>query len=203
MRRIALITALALLALPAAALAKHIPFGSALSATPNKIEKEGVDSAYWNTNLPGTRRFKVPAKGKVGTIKVKGNIVGNNGPNVVHFQILHPIGNGRLKVMLTSGNNHLQRGGDKNHISTYHPINLCARKGDFVAFSVVGGQTKFQVFSNVAGSAIKSFTGAGGDNNGDTFKGTKHPGEELLMRTVLFTGTDAGICRNYNPSKRR
>jgi hypothetical protein len=195
-RRAALIAVLALAVLPASALAKHIPFGSSLSATPNHIESEGVDSAYWNTNLPGTRKFRVPAKGKIGTIKLKGNKVGSNGPNVVHFQILHPIGGGRLRVELTSGNNKLQVGGDKNHVTTYHPINLCAREGDFVAFSVVGGNAKWQVFSKgIAGSAFKSFTGAGGDMNGDTFSGTKHSGEELLMRTVDFTGDDAGICR--------
>jgi hypothetical protein len=202
-RRATLLAAFALLAVPAAASAKHVPFGSSLKATPNKIEQEGVDSAYWNTNLPGTRKFRVPAKGKIGTIKLKGNKVGSTGPNVVHFQILHPIGNGRLKVELTSGNNKLQVNGDKNHVTTYHPINLCAREGDFVAFSVVGGQAKWQVFSKVDGSAIKSFTGAGGDMNGDTFKGSKHSGEELLMRTVLFTGDDAGICRNKHWSDAR
>lgn len=203
MRRAAALAALAALALPATAAAKHVPFGSSLQATPNKIEQEGVDSAYWNTNLPGTRKFRVPDKGKIGTIKLKGNKVGSRGPNVVHFQILHPIGGGRLKVELTSGNNQLQVGGDKNHITTYHPINLCARKGDFVAFSVVGGQAKWQVFSKVPASDIKSFTGAGGDMNGDTFSGTKHAGEELLMRTVLFTGSDAGLCRTKHWSDAR
>jgi hypothetical protein len=195
-RRLAILVALALLAIPAAAQAKHIPFGSALSATPNKIEKEGVDSAYWNTNLPGTRKFRVPAKGRIFTVKIKGNVVGSQGPNVIHFQVLHPIGNGRLRVQATSGNNTVPRGGDKNRVTTYHLAGgaLCARKGDFVALSTIGGQTKFQVFSNVAGSNIKSFTGAGGDNNGDTFKGTKHTGEELLMRTVVYTGNDAGVC---------
>lgn len=201
-RRAATFAGLLILAFPAAAQAKHIPFGSSLKATPNKIHSPSVDSAYWNTKLAGNRKFRVPSKGKIGTIKLKGNKVGSKGLNVVHFQILHPIGNGRMKVMLTSGNNQLQVDGDKNHVTTYHPINLCARQGDFVAFSVVGG-AKWQVFSKVPGSNINSFTGAGGDMNGDTFKGTKHTGEELLMRTVLFTGDDAGVCRNYNPSKAR
>jgi hypothetical protein len=203
-RRLIALIALGLLALPATAeAAGRKTFGSSLSATPNKIEAEGVDSAYWNTKLANNRKFRVPAKGKVGTIKLKGNIAGQGGPNVVHFQILHPIGGGRMKVMLTSGNNQLQRGGDKNHVTTYHPINLCAREGDFVALSVIGGGTKFQVFSKVPGSNINSFTGAGGDNNGDTFKGTKHTGEELLMKTILWTGKGsdgAGICNSYNPS---
>ena len=205
-RRLALAAALAALALPAAAQAAHIPFGSSLKATPNKIEKEGVDSAYWNTKLANNLKFRVPAKGKVATIKLKGNKVGSAGPNIVHFQILHPIGGGRLKVMLTSGSNKLQVNGDKNHITTYHHINMCARKGDFVAFSVVGGQAKWQVFSKVAASNINKFTGAGGDMNNDTFKGTKHAGEELLMRTVLWTGkgsNGAGFCNSYNPSKAR
>ena len=196
LRRAALAALLALAALPAVAHAGHTGFGSSLTATPNRIEQQNVDTAFWHSNLPGTRKFKVPAKGKVGTIKLKGNIIGNGNPNIIHFQILRPIGNGRVQVKLTSGNNQLPRGGDKNRITTYHPINLCAHKGDFVALSTVGGP-KFQVFSNVMGSTTNVFTGAGGDNNGDTFKGNKHQGEELLMRMVLWTGKGpggAGIC---------
>jgi hypothetical protein len=183
---------------PTTAQAAHIGFGSSLKATPNRIESQPVDSAFWAQNLPGTRKFKVPGKGKVGTIKLKGNIVGNGNPNLIHFQILRPIGGGRVQVKLTSGNNTLPRGGDKNHITTYHPINLCAHKGDFVALSTVGGP-KFQVFSSVMGATTNVFTGAGGDNNGDTFKGKKHEGEELLMRMVLWTGKGpggAGICNS-------
>ena len=194
-RRLLIATALAALALPAAAEAKKIPFGSSLKATPNHTEYAGVDTAYWSTNLPGTRRSKVPAKGKIGTIKVKGNVT-SNGPNLVHFQILRPIGNGHVKVILTSGNNYIPRGGSKNHVSTFHPINLCAHQGDYVALSTVGGQTHFQVFSNVMGSTTNVFTGAGRDNNGDTFKGTKRRGVELLMRMVDWTGSDAGICKH-------
>ncbi|HKP91104.1 MAG TPA: hypothetical protein VJT75_14140 [Thermoleophilaceae bacterium] len=191
--------------MPATADAGRKPFGSALSATPNHIESEGVDSAYWSSNLPGGRAFKVPTKSKVGTIKIKGNIAGNQGPNVVHFQILHPIGNGRMKVILTSGNNKLPRGGDPNQVTTYHPINLCARKGDYVALSVIGGGTRFRTFSNVPGAATKAFTGAGGDNNGDTFTGRKLGGVELMMRMIAWTGpgkSGAGICNSYNPSSR-
>lgn len=205
-RRLPLLAvAAALLAIPAVAEAVgRAPFGSSLKATPNRIEAEGVDSVYWHANLPGTRRFRAPAKGKVGTIKVKGNIAGSQGPNVVHFQILHPIGDGKVRVMLTSGNNKLPRGGDPNKVTTFHPVNLCARKGDYVGFSVIGGGTRFRVFSTVQGSATKAFTGAGQDMNGDEFRGTTHQGEELLMRSILWTGKGkdgAGICNSYNPSK--
>jgi hypothetical protein len=203
-RRIALV-ALGLLALPATADAVgRTPFGSSLKATPNHIEQEGVDSAYWHGGLPGGRKFRVPAKGKVGTIKIKGNVAGPQGPNLVHFQILHPIGDGRMKVMLTSGNNYVPRGGDKNRVTTYHPVNLCARKGDSVALSVIGGQTRFRTFSNVQGATTKAFTGAGGDNNGDTFKARKLAGVELTMRMILWTGKGsdgAGICNSYDPNR--
>jgi hypothetical protein len=204
-RRLPILIAVGLLALPATADAvKHTPFGSSLKATPNHIEQEGVDSAYWASNLPGDRKFRVPAKSKIATIKIKGNVAGSQGPNLIHFQILHPIGNGRLRVMLTSGNNYLPRGGDPNRITTYHPKNLCAREGDFVALSVIGGQTRFRTFSNVQGAATKAFTGAGGDNNGDTFKGRKLGGVELMMRMSAWTGkgpNGAGGCNAYNPSR--
>lgn len=203
MRRLVVTAALLALALPATAGAVgRTSFGSTLKATPNKVESQGVDTAFWATHLPNNRRYKVPAKGKVGTIKLKGNILGSKGPGFVHFQILHPIGGGKVKVMLTSGNNNVPRGGDKNHVSTYHPVNMCARKGDYVALSTVGGNTRFQLFSNVMGATTNVFTGAGGDMNHDTFKGNKHQGEELLMKMILWTGKGkdgAGICNSYNP----
>ena len=34
-----------------------------------------------------------------------------------------------------------------------------------------------------------------GTNNGATFKGHRHRGEELLMRMVVVTGKSAGVCR--------
>jgi hypothetical protein len=81
-------------------------------------------------------------------------------------------------------------------------INLCVKKGDFVAFSDVGGYkrgsypngTPFRVFSSVVGSSTNYHIQSGGINNGDSFKAKTKQGEELLMRMILVTGKDAGIC---------
>ena len=119
-----------------------------------------------------------------------------------HFQVLHPISNGKVKVSLTSGPFHVPVGGDPNRVTTYHPVNLCVKKGDFVAFSDIGGfqhnsypnGTPFQVFSSVVGSVTDHHIQSGGINNGSSFKGKAKQNEELLMRMILVTGKDAGIC---------
>lgn len=53
----------------------------------------------------------------------------------------------------------------------------------------------FRMFSSRSGSAFKGFTGAGGDMQGDTFRGRKRKGE-LLMQVKIATGTSARpTCR--------
>jgi hypothetical protein len=130
---------------------------------------------------------------------------GGSPVTLFHFQILHPIGSGKMRVSLTSGKFYVPVGGDPNRVTTYHPINLCAKAGDAVAFNDVGGYkppkypngTPFRIFSNVTGASTNFFTGGGQTNNNDVFTGTAHPGEELLMRMVLLTGDDAGYCQNH------
>lgn len=199
-----------MLALPGVANGATFRFGSSLTAPANKVETHPVDSVFWAKALPNGATFRVPAKGRVSKIKLKGSIVNKGGsPNtLIHFQILHPIPNsgGKVKVDLTSGPFHVPVGGDPNHISTYNPVHLCARKGDFVAFSNVGGYkppkypngTPYRVFSsNVMGASTNFFTKKGGDNNGDVLTGTAHPGEELLMRMVLESSAPkAEGCQN-------
>jgi hypothetical protein len=199
---------LAALALPTAAEAGTIHFGSDLSAPANKIEAHPVDSAFWAKALPGGLRVRAPARGRVSTIKLKGSVVRHDGATpvtLVHFQILHPTSNGKVQVKLTSGNFHVPVGGDPNRISTFHPVNLCAKQGDYVSFTDVGGYkpphyphgTPFRVFSSVPDAVTNFFSKAGGTNNGKSFKGAPHQGEELLMRMTLLTGQDAGYCKNH------
>jgi hypothetical protein len=208
MRTTFIAAAVAALALPGAAGASTIHFGSDLSAPANMIEAHPVDSAFWAKALPGGLRVRAPARGKVTTIKLKGSVVRHDGASpvtLVHFQILHPIDNGKVRVSLTSGNFHVPVGGDPNHISTYHPVNLCAKQGDYVSFTDVGGYkpphyphgTPFRVFSSVPDAVTNFFSKAGGTNNGKSFKGAPHQGEELLMRMTLVTGQDAGYCQNH------
>lgn len=203
LRTIGVLVALALLAGTAVAQAKRTKFGSNLAAPANRTESHGADAVFWNTGLASKGKQRVPAKGRVMTIRVKGTAIrhGSTPVTLFHFQILHP-SHGHVKVSLTSGPFNVPVGGNPNRVTTYHPVNLCARKGDFVAFDDVGGfnppnypsGTPFQVFSSVLGSTTAFYSKAGGTNNGATFKGSPHQGEELLMQTVLGTGKDAGIC---------
>jgi hypothetical protein len=204
----AALVAIAAAALPSVAQAGLIKFGSSLTAPANKSEAHPVDAVFWANKLPDGARVKAPERGKVGTIKLKGTAVkrGSTSPvTLFHFQILHPIGDGRVKVSLTSGPFHVPVGGDPNRITTYHPVNLCAKKGDYVAFNDVGGYkagkypngTPFRVFSSVPAATTNFYSKAGATGNNREFKGAPHVGEELLMRMFLSTGEDAGYCRNH------
>jgi hypothetical protein len=195
----------AILALPGVADAKRKHFGSDLKAPANLREAHPVDSAFWAKKLPNGHGVKVPAKGKIVAVKLKGTAIrkGSVAPvTLFHFQVLRPIGNGKVRVILTSGNFNVPVGGDPNRITTYHPVNLCAKKGDYIDFNDVGGfqsgsyphGTPFQIFSSVMGATTNRYTKAGGSNNGDSFTGKPRQGEELLMRMTLGTGSDAGIC---------
>ena len=205
----AAVAALVAIAFPSAAAASKFVWGSTLQAPANRSEAHPMSSAFWHSALPGGARVRVPAKGRVSTLKVKGTAIkqGSTEPvTLFHFQILHPTGDGRLRVSLTSGNFHVPVGGDPNRVTTYHPINLCAKKNDFVAFSDVGGYkpgtypngTPFKIFSNVAGAKTGFYTQPGGINNTNTFTPKpRHVGEELLMRITLLGGDEAGYCQNH------
>jgi hypothetical protein len=205
----AAVAALAAVAFPAGAVANRYVWGSDLKAPANRIEAHPSASAFWHTKLPGGARVRVPAKGRVSVLKLKGQAIkhGSTEPvTLFHFQVLHPTGDGRLRVSLTSGNFHVPVGGDQNRVTTYHPVNLCAKKDDFVAFSDVGGYkpgtypngTPFRIFSNVPGAKTGFYTQPGGINNTNTFTPmAPHAGEELLMRITLVTGDEAGYCKNH------
>ena len=199
------VIALALLAgIPAVVQAKRIKFGSNLAAPANRIEAHPVDSVFWSTGLASKGKQRVPKAGRIVTIRIKGSAIRHGGSNPVtlfHFQVLHP-SHGHVRVSLTSGPFNVPVGGDPNRVTTYHPVNLCARKHDYVAFNDVGGfnassypsGTPFQIFSSLVGSTTAFYSKAGGTNNGASFTGSPHQGEELLMQMAVGTGKDAGIC---------
>ena len=205
----AVFVALAAVAFPSAAAANRFVFGSDLKAPANKVEAHPSSSAFWHKALPGGATVRAPARGRVATLKLKGTAIkhGSTEPvTLFHFQIYHPTGDGRLRVSLTSGPFHVPVGGDPQQISIYHPVNLCARKGDIVAFSDVGGYqagkypngTPFRVFSDVPQASTGFFTKPGGINNTNVFTPKPaHNGEELLMRITLLAGADAGYCQNH------
>src|SRR3954470_5853698 len=160
-------TLVAMLALPASGQAEVMLFGSDLKAPADVIEHHGADSAFWNVKLGAGHATAAPADGQVTEVKVKGTVIpdptGRIKPTaMIHFQVLHPMGDGSVKVMLSSGAFYTPLGGDSQQINTYAPINLCVHKGDYVDFNDIGGNEwhwgsfdgmPFQTFSRVPGSA--------------------------------------------------
>lgn len=200
MRRI--LPIVVLLATAAPAQARVLTIGSDLKATVRGFESAPVDSVYWNTKLAGHRAVRLPARGQVKTVRIKGRInpTGAAPPDVVmHIQVLRRVAGGRMKAVITSGDIPLPFGGRTDRVTTFHPYYMCARKGDFVALSTSGGYgvngykdgAQFAMFADVAGSAFSSFTGAGKDLNGAIFRGRPHDGRELLLQAKIATGGDA------------
>jgi hypothetical protein len=191
------------------AFAGQVKFGSSLSATASKTMTQGVDTALWARTIPG-RRAGAPATGRVAAIKLKGCAVENGGRpplTQIHFQTLRPGGGSAAKVYLTSGPFNMPvcgHGGSGATVTTFHPVNLCAHKGDFVDFNDEGGfappaypnGVPYQVLAAVAGSTTSTFTGGNATNNGSTLAGHSLAGTELLMQMTLATGRAAGVCQH-------
>jgi hypothetical protein len=111
-----------------------------------------------------------------------------------------------VRVTVTSGPFNLPvcgSGNSSSQVSTYHPVNMCAHKGDYVDFNDEGGfnpqaypnGVPFRVLAPAPGSTTATFTGANRTNNGASIRGHTLANTELLMQMTLGTGRDAGVCR--------
>jgi hypothetical protein len=173
----------------------------------------GADTALWNVE-------SVPATGQATKIEVEGCAQpAANGPpplTTIHFQDLAPMPDGGARVNLTSQGFDLPvcgaNGAGASTITTYVPINLCVRAGDYVAFNDSGGYVPnvypsgvpYQVLGTVAGATTDSFIKDQGTGNAsvlspavlsanDGFAVNRN--EELMMRVTLGTGANAThIC---------
>ena len=105
--RSAAIAAAALFAVPSAASAAVINFGSDLSAPANVSEAHGADTAFWGLSVKGHDN-RVPESGQITDIRLKGTALpslqaGSPAPlNEVHIQVIHPQPNGSVTVSLSS-----------------------------------------------------------------------------------------------------
>ena len=208
---VALLVLCAMAATPASA--RITIYGSKLEADATISEAHPIDNAYWHTKLAGGRKVRAPASGQILVVRVKGTVRRKAGApqpeNRVFFQHLRPRAGGRVKVLQTSQPFELKVGGPPNQIQVFRPTNLCARKGDIIDLSNIGGFTgaypsgsPFQIFGAVPGSETARHTGKGGLNNGEIFGPTrKRPDTELLMQMWLGTGSHyGGACRAFNAS---
>jgi hypothetical protein len=195
-----------LLALPVVARADSYTLGSDLKADATVEEDHGADSAFWQVAYESGGLTEAPVGGQVVSVKVKGTVLpdptGRKNPiPMMHFQTLHPMGDGTLFVSLTSGAFYTPIGGDPNTIRTYKPVNMCMQKGDILGFNDIGGNEwwwgdhsgmPFQTFAAVRGSTMNFYTKNAGTMNGSRWGAKEvHQGEELLMQARFVTGAEA------------
>ncbi|MCW3032710.1 MAG: hypothetical protein JWM60_1055 [Solirubrobacterales bacterium] len=174
----------------------------------------GADTAIWNTTVAGDSGA-MPKAGQADRIRLEGCAVrapGGPAPlTQIHFQTLHRQGGG-VKVALTSQAFEIpvcgEGGASGATVSTYSPINLCVRKGDFVGFNDEGGFVEpyyrsgvpYQVLRYAHGSTLDSFLRGGGTNNGAFFDPSEttamdgfasRANAQLMLQVELGTGPDA------------
>jgi hypothetical protein len=174
----------------------------------------GADTAIWNTTITGANAA-MPKAGQADQIKLEGCAVrapGGPAPlTQIHFQTLHRQGGG-VKVALTSGAFEIpacgENGASGSTVTTYSPINLCVRKGDYVGFNDEGGFVEpyyrsgvpYQVLRSAHGSTVDSFLRGGGTNDGAFFDPSEttamdgfaaKANQELMLQVELGAGADA------------
>ena len=210
----------ALAALPAAGDAAVLTVGSDLTKPADLFEAHGADALWWNSTIDG-RPGAMPTNGQITLVRVKGAVIDSpsqrRNPDPpdpqFHVQVLHPVGGGVVRVMMSSAPfrmpivTSLRDGslrGDPQAISGFAPVNLCVRQGDFVDFNEIGGHEwswptggpydgmHFQIFSRTPGSSTSFYTKNNGTNNNSQWAPQElEQGQELLLQGKLATGPDA------------
>jgi hypothetical protein len=193
---------------PASAAARLIGYGS-LGTQASIAETHGADTAFWIGATPAGAGT-APASGQLRLVRLRGCALrGTNGQlplTQFHIQVLRPRDRGGVTVAGTSQALNLPvcgAGAGTAMVSTYHPTHLCVAAGDWVAFNDEGGfatgfpaGVPYEVFAPAVGFATEFFNRGGATNNGDSFTGAPLGGVELLMRSVIGTGRNAGpLCR--------
>src|SRR5437588_5149016 len=204
-----------LAAIPAASHATVTTLGSDLTKPADTVEDHGADAAFWMPTINGASGA-MPSNGQIVFVRIKGIVLadpsGRAKPDpLTRIQVLHPIGGGRVRVSLSSGGLRLPVGGNPQAITTFKPVNLCVKKGDYVAFNDIGGfewrwgnyaGMPFQVFSRTTASTTNYYTRNAGTMNGAQFSPMGTLPVELLMQYKLGTGPDAvSICGGYKQYK--
>jgi hypothetical protein len=192
-------------------------FGSGLGSPANLHTNHGADTSYWNI---GAGQYTAPADGQVTVVQLKGGVHPNPRlkgtqaevfAQMIHFQVLRQRGDGTLKLVERStGHLEIPLADEKaaqQLVTTYHPVNLCVKRGDYVAFNTIGaheyrdmnapdGQqgARYQVFGRVPDQNVQWYEKDNGLNEGtviDSGPFAPMAGWELLMKTTLATGPDS------------
>jgi len=174
----------------------------------------GADTALWNTSI-ASGEAAMPASGQALKVSLEGcaqRAPGGPPPlTQIHFQTLTPVRNGGARVDLTSQAFDIPvcgEGASGSTVSTYEPINLCVRRGDFVALNDEGGFVEgayragvpYKVLGAVPGSSSDSFIRGNGTANGALLSALDttnmdgfafNSNEELMLQVQFGTGPDA------------
>jgi hypothetical protein len=195
-------------AIPSASVARLFHVGTLGAATVSYARP--VDTVFWSTTQANGASTTVPSVGQVRVVRVRGCArPGNGGQSPVtqiHFQTLASRGGDAVSVRATSQPLNMPvcgRGASAGTVTTFHPLYLCARPGDYVAFNDEGGfgagfphGVRYKVFGAATGAVTDAFTKAGGTSNGAAFTGAELAGVHLLLNYVLGTGHNARpFCR--------
>jgi hypothetical protein len=175
----------------------------------------GADTVLWNSQMAHGETV-MPESGQALKVSLEGCAVpAPGGPpplTQIHFQTLSPLANGGARVDLSSQPFDIPvcgvGGASGSTVSTYEPINLCVRRGYYVALNTEGGfvpgayraGVPYRVLGSVGGSTVDSFIRGNGTGNGallsaldstamDGFAASTN--EELMLQVQLGTGHDA------------
>ena len=175
-----------LLAVPAAASADQVTFGSSLAGTPDIVHDDNLaDTLFYNVSPHNSNR--VPASGEILAIRVKGRIVPrapevDKDRNIWHSQVLRPNGDGTVTVDSSSQHFYFPVGGSENDINTFVPSTQCVKQGEYVDFNHIGGWngdgresgTKYQIFKSDPSGVMNWYERDEGTNIGETFEPNQH-----------------------------
>ena len=175
----------------------------------------GADTAIWNVALAHGEP-RAPATGQALRVSLEGCAkAASGGPaplTQIHFQDISPLPHGGARVNLTSQSFEIpvcgHGGASGSTVSSYDPINLCVRQGDYVAFNDEGGYVEnvyrsgvpYRVLGFAHGSTSNSFLKDNGTRNGAILSSSdisanegfaSNRSVELMLRVTLGTGADA------------
>ena len=191
-----LVIGLAALATPAQA--ARTTFGSDLAAPASVSRSSSAGLALW----PAATEVK--EGGELLSAKVKGlALAGPSGPirTTIHIAVLRAQGTSE-RLAAQSAAFHLPSEGDPQQVSTFSTKGLCVRRGDHVALTTDGGT--FQILAASPGIFTSAFTAPGSLRTGSTLRGTPVGDTQLLLQTVIATGSDAtATCREGPPLRLR
>ncbi len=203
-------------AAPASAQADRTTIGSDLKADATIAASDPNDIAFWPGSGGADLGIEVPVRGEAIAFRLKGGTVQTKSEraraeafdpdyDLMHFQVLHPQGDGTFQATSTS----------EDYVAPVIGVNaskdtvkewladtsrLCVEPGDRISLSEVGGYVpyifgnglRYQTFGQVGSATTNEFRAGGMIAEDRTaLEPTPVRGRELLLQVVIGSGQDA------------